>query len=148
MNNLDRSPPALMASVGAKPQLAGHDDIRSQVSHQLRALKALVGVRNFLGCVRREFITSLGTDQTRRRFRRSSLREVLYAAAAPPPERNSSPVVIIAQAMRASLLATATVTSRAGRRCNKFRVHSATESVLFFSHRKLEVAPKTSNRLR
>jgi NAD(P)-dependent dehydrogenase (short-subunit alcohol dehydrogenase family) len=31
-------------------------------------------------------------------------------------ERKSSPVVIIAQAMRASLLASATVTSRAGRR--------------------------------
>jgi hypothetical protein len=38
--------------------LAGHDVIRVPGSHQLRALEALVGVRNILGCVRREFITS------------------------------------------------------------------------------------------
>src|SRR5436305_5190282 len=102
-----------------------------QVSHQLRALEAPVGVRNVLVCgspgvhhltshwpISAPFPAGLSTCSC-------------YAIATIGCVRNNSPVVRIAQAMRASLLARATVTSRAGRRCKSFRVHSATESVLF-----------------
>jgi hypothetical protein len=53
--------------VDAKPQLAGHDDIRLPGFSLLRALEALVGIRNGRSVVRREFITSLRTGQRHRR---------------------------------------------------------------------------------
>ena len=90
----------------------------SQVSHQLHALEAPVGVRNVLVC------GSPGVHHLTSHWPTSSplpaeLLELAprYAGAVGASERNSSPVVMIAQAMRASLLASATVTSRAGRRC-------------------------------
>jgi hypothetical protein len=59
-----------------------------------------------------------------------------YAGAVGASERKSSPVVMIAQAMRANLLASATVTSRAGRRCRSRLVQGANGSGRLWSHRK------------
>ena len=94
-------------------------------------------------------ITSLRACQTRDLSAVQSWSYVFdHATTESASRRYSSPVVMIAQAIRANLLASATVTSRAGRRCRSWRVHRASGSVRLFSHRRLAVAPSTSSRRR
>lgn len=113
-----RSPLAMMISA-------------SQVSHQLHALKALVGVRNALVCGSpgvHHLISHLPNVIAVAGETRSTVRR--YAGAIGDSERKISPVVMIAQTMRASLLASATVTRRAGRRCRSRLVHMDSGSIL------------------
>src|SRR5690349_17796826 len=121
----------------------------SQVSHQLHALKAPVGVRNALvyGSPGVHHFTSHWPTVAAVSGETCST-ACRYAGAIGASERKSSPVVMIAQAMRANLLASATVTSRAGRRCKSLLVQTARGSVLLWSQRELAVAPRTRRRRR
>ena len=131
--------------VDARPKPAGHDAIRF-----VRLLISSARSKRWSGygmsgsAVRRESITSLRACQTPAPFAAGCLDQPMDGAS----RRYSSPVVMIAQAMRANLLASATVTSRAGRRWRSWRVQTASGSERLCSHRRLAVAPSTSSRLR
>src|SRR5690349_13980059 len=135
--------------VDARPQPAGHDDIRVPgFSSAPRAQDAGRGSEcpglRFAGSSSPHFalpnVAAVSGETCSIACR--------YSGAIGASERKSSPVVMIAQAMRANLLASATVTSRAGRRCKSLLVQTARGSVLLWSQRKLAVAPRTRRRRR
>jgi hypothetical protein len=123
--------------VDARPQPAGHDDIRVPgFSSAPRARGAGRGSEcpglRFAGSSPPHFalpnVVAVSGE--------TCLTGCRYAAAIGASERKSSPVVMIAQAMRANLLASATVTSRAGRRCKSRLVQAASGSIRLWSQRK------------
>jgi hypothetical protein len=125
--------------VDARPKPAGHDAIRF-----VRLLISSARSRCWSGygmsgsAVRRESITSVRACQTPAPCRAGFLDQLMDGAS----RRYSSPVIMIAQATRANLFASATVTSLAGRRWRSWRVQTASGSVRLCSHRRLAVAPK------